>query len=263
MTTPLLGKGLGLLRDRQDDRDLKFSITEHGSYDLATTGPDIIDLTARVRVPVFDQGPIGSCTANMASYLDVYNRIVEGLHDTYVASGGASRLGIYYYTRLAEGTPTEDSGASIRDTIKTLNKYGACSESNWPYNVAKFAVEPSEWATTNMSHHKVHKYLSVDPSEEAIDSCLAAGYPIGYGMAVFSSFEAVGQDGIVPLPVSTDTILGGHALCIVGRNRLTRYYKIRNSWSPMWGAQGYCYLPYDYIFNKQLAYDFWTLRLLD
>ncbi|MBK7766096.1 MAG: hypothetical protein IPI44_08275 [Sulfuritalea sp.] len=49
-----------------------------------------------------------------------------------------SRLFIYYNERAMKGRVREDAGAQIRDGIKTLAKQGACPESLWPYDRARF-----------------------------------------------------------------------------------------------------------------------------
>ena len=54
-----------------------------------------------------------------------------------------SRLFIYYNERVIEGTVNTDSGAMLRDGIKTVAKQGACPEPMWPYLIAKFKTKPS------------------------------------------------------------------------------------------------------------------------
>ena len=45
-----------------------------------------------------------------------------------------SRLFIYYNERAVEGTIASDSGAMIRDGIKSVAKLGVCDETVWPYD---------------------------------------------------------------------------------------------------------------------------------
>jgi C1A family cysteine protease len=73
--------------------------------------------------PVYDQGELGSCTANAIA------AILE--HQEMRESEGAitpSRLFIYYGERAIEGTIKEDSGAQIRDGIKVVAGEGAPPE---------------------------------------------------------------------------------------------------------------------------------------
>ena len=54
-----------------------------------------------------------------------------------------SRLFIYYNERAMEGTVDTDSGAMIRDGIKSVNaKVAPARRSLWPYDIANFAENP-------------------------------------------------------------------------------------------------------------------------
>jgi C1A family cysteine protease len=82
---------------------------------------------------VEDQGQLGSCTANaLAGALEFLERKDKVSFEDF------SRLFIYYDERAVEHTIKSDSGAMIRDGIKTLAKQGVCSEKKWPYIISKF-----------------------------------------------------------------------------------------------------------------------------
>ena len=57
--------------------------------------------------------------------------------------------------------------------------------------------------------------------------------------------------------------MGGHAIAAVGYDDDKEYFIVRNSWGTEWGDNGYCYIPYTYLLNKNLANDFWKLELID
>jgi hypothetical protein len=44
----------------------------------------------------------------------------------------------YYNERAIEGTVTTDSGARIRDGMKSIANQGECDETLWPYDLTKF-----------------------------------------------------------------------------------------------------------------------------
>ena len=72
---------------------------------------------------VEDQGQLGSCTANaLAGALEFLEKKDK------VAFEDFSRLFIYYNERAIGHSIQSDSGAMIRDGIKTLAKKGVCSE---------------------------------------------------------------------------------------------------------------------------------------
>ena len=44
---------------------------------------------------------------------------------------------------------------------------------------------------------------------------------------------------------STDEIVGGHLVALVGYNDTTQSWLVKNSWGPLWGEDGWFYMGYD------------------
>ena len=95
--------------------------------------------------------------------------------------------------------------------------------------------------------------------------CLAFGYPFVFGFTVYESFEssAVTKTGKVPMPRTGEAALGGHAVTAVGYNDADQRFIVRNSWGRRWGKKGYCFMPYAYLTDPDLAADFWTIRTVE
>merc|ERR1712072_286334 len=72
-----------------------------------------------------------------------------------------SRLFIYYNERFIEGNISIDSGANIRDGIKSMNKIGVCPENLWKYDITKFAEKPNEECYKSAENHHTLKYSRV------------------------------------------------------------------------------------------------------
>jgi C1A family cysteine protease len=209
---------------------------------------------------VKNQLTIGSCTGNSIATDVAFTRVKEGLPLIY-----PSRLFIYYNERELEGTVDTDSGAEIRDGIKTLFNTGFCPETMWPYDVDKYTIKPTENCYTEAQNHKLKKYMRLNNSNlNDLKSCLSEGYTFVFGFTVYDSFETdeVAQTGIVPMPTLQNSKQGGHAVCCIGYSDANQCFIIRNSWGEDWGDRGNFYLPYNYITNTNLADDFWTLRLI-
>ena len=67
---------------------------------------------------VFDQGQLGSCTANAVAAAVQYDAKLNGSDPGFL-----SRLWIYYYERKIEGSPADqDTGANGRDGFKVCQK---------------------------------------------------------------------------------------------------------------------------------------------
>jgi C1A family cysteine protease len=173
-----------------------------------------------------------------------------------------SRLFIYYNERVIEGTVDSDSGAQLRDGVKAVAKLGICPETDWPYDISKFTQKPPAKAFTDARRDLARNYLRIPQVLSQMKGCLAAGYPFVFGFTVYQSFEsaAVAKSGKVPMPRANEQVLGGHAVCAVGYDDAQQSFIVRNSWGPRWGKQGYCFMPYTYLSDPQLASDFWTLR---
>ena len=240
--------------DIPDHRDLRFNHLK-----APISSPDVIDL--RSMMPsVYDQGELGSCTANSIGAAFQYDQI-KLKQPNWVPS----RLMIYYLERKMEGTINVDAGAQIRDGIKVLAKYGAAPESLWPYDISKFKKAPPQSVMNVGELHQALTYARVDQSQLGLEQTLAQGFPVCFGFAVFSSFETpeVAKTGIVPMPSKNEKDLGGHAVLLVGYNRPKRQFIVRNSWGPTWGDKGYFYMPYEYVLNSQLSDDFWAIYTVE
>ncbi len=247
--------GYGWAPDLPDHRDLLYAAPPH----VAKALPAKVDL--RSKCPkVYDQGQLGSCTANSIAGAIEFDQMKQGSPKPPFTS---SRLFIYYNERAMEGTVSSDSGAQIRDGIKSCANLGTCPEEMWPYDIAKFAEKPPAPCYTTAAQHLVKLYSRVPRVLNSMKGCLADGYPFVFGFTVYESFEgeAVAKTGIVPLPQPKEAVVGGHAVMAVGYIDAEQMFLVRNSWGPKWGLKGYFKLPYAYLTDADLSDDFWTIRL--
>lgn len=243
----------GWVRDLPDHRDRQWLAPPLASAQLPTS----VDL--RRQCPrVYDQGQLGSCTANAIAGALEYDEIRAGTSPSWTPS----RLFIYYNERDVEGTVSSDSGAQLRDGIKVIAADGVCPESDWPYDITKFAERPPQQAYTDALHEGVGSYQRVTQSLVQLKTCLASEFTFVFGFTVFSSFEAtdVATTGIIPLPQPSESPVGGHAVVCVGYDDARQAFTIRNSWGAGWGDAGYGYMPYAYMLDGGLAADFWTIQ---
>ncbi len=173
-----------------------------------------------------------------------------------------SRLFIYYNERSIEGTVATDSGAQIRDGIKSVASLGAPPETDCPYVIADFAQKPSDAAFADAKQHLVVLYQRLIQEVNTLKGCLASGFPFVFGFTCYESFEsqAVAASGILPMPASKETVIGGHAVVCVGYDDADQHFLVRNSYGPNWGLSGYFKMPYAYLTSPRLASDLWTIR---
>jgi C1A family cysteine protease len=208
-------------------------------------------------------GKLGSCTANALGAAFDFDRRKQGRNFMT-----PSRLFIYWNERDMEGTTTSDSGAYIRDGIKVLRKLGTPTEKTWPYLISKFIDKPPKPAYVEAEKNQSLTYERIlRPANSVNDmlSCLASGYPFVSGIAVYESFETpkANSSGVIPMPSKTESLLGGHAILIVGYDQKKQQFIFRNSWGTTWGDKGYGYIPFNYLTNKGLASDMWVIKTVE
>ena len=210
----------------------------------------IVDL--RNKMPaIYDQGKIGSCTANsLCSIFEYDNMNFKG-----------SRLFLYYNERVLINETNEDSGAYIEDGIKSLMKDGICEEKEWAYIIENVLIKPSENAYKKAKNNFVMEAININNDLKTIKEWLDKNEPITIGISIYSNFmnNMSNKSGIISLPTDNDTYIGGHAVVICGYNDYEKKFILRNSWGNYWGDKGYFYLPYEYITDTNLCGDLWII----
>ena len=211
---------------------------------------------------VKDQGALGSCTA-FASV-----SAMEYLHKRF---GGNkvedmfSERFTYYATRVnVLNWAPEDSGAYVRDAVKSLVKYGTCLEKTFVYN-NDCRTTPPQAAYSEALKYQALSYAKFEDGKneaerrqliETLKANLDAGLPIIGGFICYSNiWNAV--SGVIPK--RNGQIIGGHAVLIVGYDDSKQLFKFKNSWGAGWGDRGYGYLPYEYYFLGDM-FDLWSIH---
>lgn len=240
----------GWLPDLPDVRDYTKDTPKVASLLSRVKKPLSLPSTVDLRPfcpPIFDQGNMGSCTANAAAGLLGYHRGRLGHTDTL------SRLFIYKCTRdlmMAKG----DTGAYIRTTMGSLALFGSPPEKYWDYLPEELDTSPPAFCYSFAANYQATSYFRLDPiggsSQQNIPlrvsppienpkttltgtgkknsitnnpettltdikNTLAGGLPAMFGFTVYSSIrDSVG--GKIPFPALNEKIEGGHAVLAVG-----------------------------------------------
>lgn len=269
----------GWIPDPADDRDLTTDSRKierlAPSLKAEAVEPPRIDLREYFP-PVGRQGTINSCTAFTAAALLAYfeRRTFDRVYQP-------SPLFLYKVERMLLHQ-TGDRGAFLRIAMKALRAFGAPPESEWPYDVRYYEVEPPAFVYALAANYKTTAYYRLDPPGTtreallaAIRSSLAREVPVMFGFALYpSSEQSYTNGGALPFPEPVERPVGLHALVAAGYddgkvivNRFggtttTGALRVRNSWGPEWGDGGYGWLPYDYVL-RGYASDWWSLIRAD
>ncbi len=244
----------------------------------AAPEPPVIDL--REYFPaVGRQDTINSCTAFTAAALlgyferRAFNRLFQ-----------PSPLFLYKVERNLLHQ-TGDRGAFLRIAMKALRAFGAPPESEWPYDIRYYDVEPPAYVYAYAANYKTTAYYRLDPPNTpreallaAIHSSLAREIPVMFGFVLYpssaQSYNSGSGRGEIPFPEAGERPVGLHALVacgyddekivvnLSGGSVTTGALRVRNSWGPEWGDGGYGWLPYDYVLQNY-ANDWWSLIRAD
>jgi len=247
-------KRYGWTPDFPDNRDLVYETRKMGHI-----LPEVVDLRPKCP-PVQDQSNLGACTAHAICSAFQFEQMRQG-----VESWQPSRLMVYFNERDMEGTVDFDSGAQLRDGIKSIASLGVCPETDWPYDISKFTDRPHECAYKTALDHQALSYRRIGFIKNSMIDCLAQGLPFVFGFTCYESFESqeVTNTGMVPMPKENESVAGGHAVLCVGYNQPKKLFCFMNSYGTGWGENGFGWLPFDYLTNPNLADDRWQVSKVE
>jgi hypothetical protein len=218
--------------------------------------------------PVERQGDTNSCVANATA--GAYEYLLKRHRPDN--ADDVSRLFLYYNARALESSEddiseadVEDEGTYIQNCIESLEEFGVCSESTWPFDAELVNEQPDDESYEEASEFLVEDVALVPNDLHAWKSALAEGNPIIFGISLYNSFDRH-RNGKIPMPTPSEQGRGehgGHAMLCVGYSDRDQLFIVRNSWGPEWGDRGYCYLPYRYVVNDSFNDgDSWIIRRL-
>lgn len=240
---------LGLYKSPHDERDILVE-----SFLKDESLPAAIDRTAEMS-PVRNQGNEGAC-AGFASVVGVKEWQEKRDCKKFV---GLSPRYVYEFAKKVSG---HKEGTTLSACMHVLLNSGVCEEKFWEY-IPNSIPAPKEGYDKNAAKYKTNTYARVRNIDE-IKACIA-DENIGVvliGVLVYKGMmsDSCRKTGVVPNPSCWEygQYLGGHALCVVGYNDKSPYFKgdghvkVKNSWSDAYGDGGYLYLSYKNIKSNMM-----------
>lgn len=217
------------------------------NYEPNVTPKSSVDLRA-LFTEVKDQGELGTCsTFSLVAIYEYILKKTEREHDL------SERF--VYYNVLTDAGCMEDVGASLYDVVDSITKHGVCQEEYCKYDVAHYRVTPSEDAYGNAKMHRIKSAKNVKICHNDIVSALSEGYPVAISLKIYDSFGE-NSNGFIYRPSDEEIEngkYGNHAMVICGYSTDDKVYIVRNSWGKKFGDKGYCYIPFSYIEDIDLA----------
>ena len=203
--------------------------------------------------PIRAQGYRGTCVAFAASALHDYDS--NGQPSVY------SEQFLYYACKQLDGDTK--CGTHLQQATVVLGAQGQCLDQDFPYNGNNPCHDPTQPSSRNIADAANHLITLTEiaaTSVPDIKSCIASRGPVAVSIPVYNSWyqsPAVEIDGAITMPLNSETVREGHAVCLVGYDDDANEpgggrFIVRNSWSTNWAysspyGAGYGSIPYAYI----------------
>ncbi|MEU5426826.1 C1 family peptidase [Streptomyces olivoreticuli] len=168
-----------------------------------------------VRIPVLDQGDLGSCTGNAAEALVGSDPLYDTIPDTVAAR------------------PTGDTGT---DEQQAVALYAAASR----LDGIQGQYPPTDTGSTGLAVAKATQKAGLISGYQhtfGLDATLKALSitPVIVGVNWYEGFDTPDQTGLVSI---SGSVRGGHEFLLYGLDTSTQTVLARNSWGTNWGASG-------------------------
>jgi C1A family cysteine protease len=204
--------------------------------------------------PVQNQFDEGSCVQHAFTSAMEFEEIENDTQLTML-----SRSFPYFNYRKSIGDINGDPGTDPVVEMQQLSEVGTCREIVWPYTKENYAKKPPPEAYSDALNFRIKQYFILNSLNDML-GCMADGWGFVCGISVYQSFEDA-KDGIIPIPSRDDAFLGGHMIYVGGGyDRHKKAFKFMNSWGTEWGQGGFGWLPFNYLTDRNLASDFFTIR---
>jgi len=220
-----------------------------------------------------NQGQIGSCTAFCGAET---NEILYYYKNGNVWTSVLSPAFIYYCERvlIEKQKISVDNGAYMVNIPQALQKYGDCLESSYVYpssdKSTAYKTAPTAAALTQGLSYRIGQLttsygLIASGDLTTVKTMISNQIPVMMGFNVYDNskyvyFENLSTTSYVYNPLTSTgalakgvSLLGGHAVPIVGYNDKMQAFLCQNSWGSSWGNHGFFYIPYTVFSNQTIV----------
>lgn len=199
-----------------------------------------------------NQGSINSCVGWAMGYAAMttqraYERRITNRKE--ITDNAFSAL--YIYNQIKEGNCM--SGAFMPKAGEFLKINGDCKSADFDFPYGDCERQPQAMHVSQSQNHQIKDFVALfdknTPAKTAVmrvKRSIAEGKPVVVGMNISESLKRLSpmDSQWQPSGMSSDKMLGGHALCVIGYNDSLGVFEIMNSWGPAWGDQGYFFVGY-------------------
>ncbi len=168
---------------------------------------------------------------------------------------------MYIYVQIAQNC---QQGSKFEDALDLLKDGGDCLKNDFnPAYYQELDESLLQSLKTKAFPYKIKDYVALfglDASDvtkiEETKMSLENRQPVLIGAKVYPSFRSINKFNSQWKPdPDNESLLGGHALCVIGYNDYNKTFEVMNSWGREWGNDGYFTIGYD-DFAKVVKYGF-------
>ena len=164
-------------------------------------------------------------------------------------------------------SPESNTGIWPHELAEALKTNWLCKENNWPYNPSKSSIpreRPRAASENGVCGVKAFMKFKIDDEFkksglQKVENLLALGQDICATFKVAWDNRVTRRTGVIDMYCDENGLplksKAAHAMLIVGYERESRYFIVKNSYGQSYGKDGYVYLSYDYF--SQYAYGSW------
>lgn len=199
-----------------------------------------------------NQGSINSCVGWAMGYAAMttqraYERRITNRKE--ITDNAYSAL--YIYNQVKEGSCM--SGAFVPKAAEFIKNSGDCKSADFDFPYGDCERQPQAIHVSQSQSHLIKDFVALFDKETPakttvmrVKRSIAEGKPVVVGMNISESLKRLSamDSRWNPSGMSSDKMLGGHALCVIGYNDSLGVFEIMNSWGPAWGDQGYFTVSY-------------------
>lgn len=248
LTTPIFTQNVRATGLQFNDNNYQNAPRLSPSLKFTTNDIPVVSLKKFCPIPG-NQGEMGSCVGWATSYaaLSISQAIKENQTNRQLITEQAkSALYVYNQIKVIDCIP---GGAHIEDALDLMKEKGSCMQNEFSPNTCD--VLPTNLEDIKARDNRIKEYFTlfhVDAIPEkkinATINSLKANKPVVIGMNVTQSFFNIDATGLWK-PDQLEKKMGGHAMCVVGYNQITRTFELMNSYGSDWGKGGFLTISFE------------------
>lgn len=206
------------------------------------TLPKTLDYRKQLQ-PVRDEGQQGTCYAQSAACMKEWQEMQDYGLNEYLSPQFLYNIRDNLYDDIS----SNNEGMYGRNVMKLLKNIGICLEKSYRYERIENRNKMATKYFLEAKEHRIQSYARIT-TLDGLKTSLVKNGPCLIVLPVYNNTTQFWYKHS-----TTEKILGGHAMTIVGYN--SDSFIIRNSWGVSWGDNGYTYY---YFKNWGLHWEIWT-----